>query len=114
MRNVGGAHRGLNPWLLQRASALLMAILLPVFLVYAVRACPLDYWAWRELFMPLPVRVGMLLFVAALLVHAWIGLREVFMDYVHPMAVRLPLYLLFATVYLGCLVWTADILWSLN
>jgi succinate dehydrogenase / fumarate reductase membrane anchor subunit len=113
MRNVGGSHRGLSLWLLQRASAVVMALYLPALFIYALSAGCLDYAAWRELFAPLAVKVGSLLFVAALLFHAWIGLREIFIDYLHPMAVRLPLLFLFAVVYLGCLVWAADILWTL-
>lgn len=112
MRKAGGARRGLDPWILQRASALLMAILLPIFLGFAWLHGPLDYLTWRGLFAPLAVKVGALLFVGALLLHAWIGLREIFIDYLHPMTLRLTLYFLFAVVYLGCLVWAVDILWS--
>ncbi len=112
MRTVGGARRGLNLWLLQRASAVLMVVYLPSFLFYVMVGGPLDFAAWRGLFAPLTVRVSTLLFIAALLVHAWIGLREILIDYVHPMALRLPLYFLFAAAYLACLVWAADILWS--
>jgi succinate dehydrogenase / fumarate reductase membrane anchor subunit len=114
MRNVGGAHRGLNMWLVQRASALIMALYLPGFLVYALVAGPLDFAAWHGLFVPLAVKVSSLLFIAALLVHAWIGLREIFIDYVHPMTIRLPLLFLFGTLYLGCLIWAADILWGVK
>lgn len=113
MRAVGGARRGLGLWLLQRASALVMAVFLPLFLVHALSATPLDHAAWQGLFGSLTVKVGSLLFIAALLLHAWIGLREIFIDYLHPMAIRLPLLFLFAVLYLGCLVWAADILWTL-
>ena len=113
MRNVGGARRGLNLWLWQRASALLMAAFLPAFLLQAAVQGPLDYASWRGLFQPLPVKAAVLLFVAALLLHAWIGLREICIDYLHPLAIRLPVYFVFAVLYLGCLVWTVDILWRL-
>jgi succinate dehydrogenase / fumarate reductase membrane anchor subunit len=114
MRTVGGAHRGLNLWLMQRASAVVMALYLPGFLVYALMAGPLDYAAWHGLFLPLAAKVSSLLFVGALLVHAWIGLREIFIDYVHPMTLRLPLLFLFGVLYLGCLAWAADILWGVQ
>ncbi|NTV96331.1 MAG: succinate dehydrogenase, hydrophobic membrane anchor protein [Thiobacillus sp.] len=112
MRTVGGAHRGLGLWLAQRASAVVMALYLPGFLVYALLAGPLDFVAWQGLFAPLAAKVASLLFVAALLLHAWIGMREIFIDYVHPMVLRLPLLFLFAVLYLGCLAWAADIFWS--
>lgn len=114
MRTVGGAHRGLGMWLAQRASAVAMALYLPGFLAYAWLAGPLDYAAWRALFVPLAAKTASLVFVAALLVHAWIGVREICVDYVHAMALRLPLLFLFAVAYLGCMVWATDILWSVR
>ncbi len=114
MRHVGGAHRGLDMWLLQRASAIYMAAYLVVFLILFLAASPMSFLAWRELFVPTAMKLGSLLFVASLLVHAWIGLREIFIDYVHFLVLRLGLYLAFGALYLGCLVWTVDILWSVK
>ena len=114
MRHVGGAHRGLDMWLLQRASAIYMAAYLVVFLILFLAASPMSFLAWRELFVPTAMNLGSLLFVASLLVHAWIGLREIFIDYVHFLVLRLGLYLAFGALYLGCLVWTVDILWSVK
>ena len=114
MRHVGGAHRGLDMWLLQRASALYMVVFLVVFLLLFLMAGPMNFETWRGFFVPMAMKVGSLLFVMALLVHAWIGLREIFIDYVHFLVVRLGLYLAFGALYLGCLVWTVDILWSVK
>jgi succinate dehydrogenase / fumarate reductase, membrane anchor subunit len=117
MRRVGGSHRGLDMWLLQRASAVYMALFLPIFLICALCAGPLDYAAWRGLFVALPMKLAAFLFVAAMLAHAWIGLREIFIDYLHCVRctlLRLALYFAFAVLYLACLVWTADILWSVR
>ena len=114
MRHVGGARRGLDMWLLQRASAIYMAVFLLVFLICFLAAGPIDFVTWPGLFAPLAMKVGALRFVAALLVHAWIGLREIFIDYVHFLVPRLALYLAFGALYLGCLVWTVDILWSVK
>jgi len=117
MRHVGGSHRGLDMWLLQRASAVYMALFLPVFLVLVLVNTPLDYAAWSGLFIPLAMKVTTLLFVAALLAHAWIGLREMIIDYLHCtrcVMLRLTLYFAFAVLYLVCLVWAVDILWSVR
>jgi succinate dehydrogenase / fumarate reductase, membrane anchor subunit len=113
MRNVSGARRGLNLWLVQRASAVYMALFLPVFLAYACLG-GLDYAAWRALFLPIFAKATVLLFIVALLVHAWIGLREILIDYVHPLALRLSLYFLFGVAYAACLIWAVAILWSLR
>lgn len=104
-------------WLAQRASAVYVALFLPLFLFYVFSAPRLDYVGWRALFLPLGMKVAALLFVAALLVHAWIGLREIFIDYLHCARctmLRLSLYFAFAVLYLACLVWAVDILWSVR
>lgn len=113
MRTAAGARGGTGIWLLQRASALLMAVLLPGFLAYALLQEPHDYVSWRALFAPLAAKVAVVLFMAAMLVHGWIGLREILIDYVHPMSVRLSLNLVFAVLYLACLIWAVDILWRM-
>ncbi len=107
-----GARRGLLSWLLARLSAGVMAVFVPLFLAYAAHQAPLDYPAWRGLFAPLPIKLASLLFVAALLLHAWIGLREIFLDYVRPLLLRLFLYLVAAAAYGACLAWAAHILWE--
>jgi len=114
MKRIGGARRGLDMWLMQRAGAVYMALFIPVFLTLAAGSAPLDYIAWRGLFTPLAMKVAVLLFVLCLLVHAWIGLREIFIDYVHVLVLRLGLYFAFWTAYAACLVWTVDILWSVS
>ena len=117
MRHVGGSHRGLDMWLLQRASAIYMALFLPIFLVFALSAGPLDYAVWHGLFESLAIKVASFLFIAAMLGHAWIGLREIFIDYLHCASctlLRLALYFAFAVLYLACLVWAVDILWSVR
>lgn len=115
MKTIGGARRGLDMWLAQRASAVYMALFL-VYFLFRVLAIPvLDYSTWRALFQPLAMKVPALLFVAALLLHAWIGLREIGIDYLHCrgcLVMRLTLYFAVAVLYLACLVWAADILWS--
>lgn len=112
MRRVGGAHRGLDTWLLQRFSAVYLALALPVFLLVVLSHGPLDYTAWRALFASLAMKLAGMTFVFALLAHAWIGVREIGIDYVQHLGVRLVYFLVFAMLYLTCLVWAAAILWS--
>lgn len=112
MRTVAGARRGLKLWLWQRASAVMMALYLPAFALYAASHAPLDYAVWQGLFAPLGVKLVTLIFMAAALLHAWIGLREILIDYVHRLGVRLVLYLAFGLLYAGCALWAAAILWG--
>lgn len=112
MRHAGGARSGLTIWLLQRVSAVWMVLVTPL-IFWVFLAGPSEYLAWVALFQPLYAKLIALLTVLALLVHAWIGLREVMMDYVHIMALRLPLLFVFLAGALFCLGWAAHILWSL-
>ncbi|HMA87384.1 MAG TPA: succinate dehydrogenase, hydrophobic membrane anchor protein [Burkholderiales bacterium] len=86
MKAIPGA---LSAWLAQRLSALYMLL----FMLYALGAWllarPEGYGAWRAWMLAAPIRIPLALFFAALLVHAWVGLRDVIFDYVHPMALRL-------------------------
>ena len=110
-RLVVGAHYGLRDWLAQRITAALMAVYCVVAVVVLVAQKPATYAAWRELFAQGWVRVATLLFAASLAWHAWVGVRDILMDYVKPDGVRLALQvftLLLIAAYLG---WTVQILW---
>jgi succinate dehydrogenase / fumarate reductase membrane anchor subunit len=110
-RVVTGAHYGLRDWLAQRITAVIMAI-------YSVIACAvlfsnrsISYSVWRDLFAQGWMRVATLLFMASLAWHAWVGVRDILMDYVKPDGLRLGLQvgaLLTIASYIG---WTVQILW---
>lgn len=55
----------------------------------------------------------MLTFLAfvSLTYHAWIGVRDIWMDYVKPVAVRLTLQVLTILWLVGCAGYAAQILW---
>ncbi|MCB1935064.1 MAG: succinate dehydrogenase, hydrophobic membrane anchor protein [Nitrosomonas sp.] len=111
-RTVTGAHYGLRDWLAQRITAVLMAAYI-VFLVAIV--CinpPQDHAAWVAIFQHSWMRIATFLFFAGLFWHAWVGVRNVLMDYVKPTAIRLTLQILVIISLLAYLVWTAEILWS--
>ena len=52
------------------------------------------------------------LLVASLCLHAWVGLRDVLMDYVKPLVLRLALDVLVTLVLVMSVVWVSMILWS--
>jgi succinate dehydrogenase / fumarate reductase membrane anchor subunit len=107
---VGAA---LSTWLVQRISALFMAVYSLFFPVWIALHWPLDFSVWRGLFMPLPMRITTLLFVVALALHAWVGMRDIFMDYVHPFGLRLALHSMALLWLAAGVIWAWAILWSL-
>ncbi len=112
MKSATGAHTGTGTWLVQRASAVLMALALPGLAIYVLTALPLDFAGWQALFAPLSLRVLMLLTAAALALHAWVGMRDICMDYVRSTGLRLALYLVVILALAGSVVWLAATLWS--
>lgn len=112
MKSATGSHTGTGAWLLQRATAVALAVALPGLAVYCLAALPLDFAGWQALFAPLWLRVLMLLTAAALALHAWVGMRDIFMDYVHHMGLRLALYLAVIVTLAGSVVWLSAILWG--
>jgi succinate dehydrogenase / fumarate reductase membrane anchor subunit len=112
MKAASGSHTGTGIWLLQRATALLLALALPGLGAYLLAVLPTDYAGWRSLFEPLGLRVLLLLTVVALALHAWAGMRDIFMDYVRSTGLRLGLLLAVIVVLAGCVAWLAAILFD--
>ncbi|MEJ6007216.1 succinate dehydrogenase, hydrophobic membrane anchor protein [Paucibacter sp. AS339] len=101
----------LQPWLVQRLSAVFMLLFLGFVLVHFLVDPPLSYAAWRAWVSQPAVCIGALLFFAALLMHAWVGLRDVTHDYVNPLGVRVAALALIALALLGVAAWIFLILW---
>jgi succinate dehydrogenase / fumarate reductase membrane anchor subunit len=110
-RLVVGAHYGLRDWLAQRVTAALMAVYTLIIIVVFLSYSPVTYTAWKDLFARGWMRIATLLFAASLAWHAWVGVRDILMDYVKPDGLRLTLQvltLLLLAVYVG---WAVQILW---
>jgi succinate dehydrogenase / fumarate reductase membrane anchor subunit len=108
---VVGAHYGLRDWLAQRITAAIMAVYTLVMLVVFLRNPPSGYGAWKELFAQGWMRVATLLFVVSLAWHAWVGVRDILMDYVKPDGLRLALHVATLLVIAGYVGWAIQILW---
>lgn len=112
MKAATGARTGTGSWLLQRATAVLLALAVPGLALYFLTALPADFAGWQALFAPQAVRVLLLLTVTALALHAWVGMRDLFMDYVRHTGLRLALLLAVIVVLAGSVAWLAAILWG--
>jgi succinate dehydrogenase / fumarate reductase membrane anchor subunit len=84
-----------------------------VLILSAVAGLPrVDYWQWKELWQAPLVRYATVLFIVSLLLHTWIGVRSIFMDYIKNPALRLALYALVIGALLWYAVWSVQILWG--
>ena len=110
-RVVTGAHYGLRDWLAQRITAVIMAvysiIAVGVFLINK----NITYVVWRDLFAQGWMRVATLLFMVSLAWHAWVGVRDILMDYIKPDGLRLGMQVASLLVIASYVGWTIQILW---
>jgi len=111
-RIVTGARYGLRDWLAQRITAVIMAVYSVIAVFVLLTGKPITYGVWRDLFTQGWMRVATLLFAASLAWHAWVGMRDILMDYIKPTGVRLALETAVAVALVGYAGWALQILWS--
>src|SRR5262245_3655621 len=105
-RVVTGARYGLTDWLAQRITAVIMAVYSVIALVVILSGLPITYKVWTDLFSQGWMRVATLLFMASLVWHAWVGVRDILMDYIKPDGLRLTLQVATLLVLAAYIGWT--------
>ncbi|MFY3138689.1 succinate dehydrogenase, hydrophobic membrane anchor protein [Achromobacter xylosoxidans] len=117
-RLVVGAHYGVIDFIVQRITAIIMAVYTLVLLIGILLMPAFTYESWHALFtfyvgvLPVGQILATLAFFA-LAWHAWIGVRDIWMDYVKPVGLRLLLQVLTILWLIGSVVYFAQILWSI-
>ena len=110
-RIVTGAHYGLRDWLAQRITAVIMAVYSVIAVAVFILNKNITYAVWRDLFSQGWMRVATLLFIVSLAWHAWVGVRDILMDYIKPDGLRLTLQVVTLLVIAGYVAWSIQILW---
>lgn len=101
---------GFKAWVVQRVTAVYIALFVLYAVVHFAVNAPADVVAWRAWMASPVVSMALLLFFAALLMHAWIGIRDVLIDYVHPLSLRVVVLSVFATALIGTGLWVAQVI----
>ncbi len=113
-RVVSGAHYGLRDWLAQRVTAVLMALFTLVVLAQVIFSRgPIGYDKWAGIFASQWMKVLTFSVIVALIYHVWVGIRDVFMDYIKPVGIRLALQVFAIFWLVGCAGWAVQVLWRL-
>jgi succinate dehydrogenase / fumarate reductase membrane anchor subunit len=112
-RVVVGAHYGLRDWLMQRATAVLMALFTVVIVVQCLTPGDMGYDKWSGIFAHQWMKVLTFVMIGSILWHAWVGVRDVLMDYVKQMAARLVLQVAAIVWLVGCAGWALQVLWRI-
>ncbi|RYF13805.1 MAG: succinate dehydrogenase, hydrophobic membrane anchor protein [Comamonadaceae bacterium] len=111
-RTVVGAHYGIRDWLAQRVTGVLMALFTLVVLAQVLfTSGEIGYDKWAGIFASQPMKMLTFATIVGLIYHVWVGMREVLMDYVKPVGVRLVLQILVIVWLLGCAGWAIQVLW---
>lgn len=103
---------GLRAWSLQRLSAFYLLGFVVYFVARLIAAPPESFQAWRGWILAPGLRTGALLFFVAIGIHAWVGVRDVLIDYVKPFAVRTAALSALALGLAGLVAWSAILLLS--
>ncbi|RYF57496.1 MAG: succinate dehydrogenase, hydrophobic membrane anchor protein [Comamonadaceae bacterium] len=111
-RIVVGAHYGLRDWLSQRITGGLMALFTVILLGQVlIGSGPIGYDKWAGIFASQWMKVLTFSVILSLLWHVWVGMRDVWMDYVQPVGIRLALQIFTIVWLVGCAGWAIQVLW---
>src|SRR4051812_17988312 len=88
-RLVVGAHYGVKDWLAQRVTAIVMAVYTIILLAVFFSAKDFTYDGWAGLFAQQWFKLFTFVTFLGLFYHTWVGVRNIWMDYVKPVSVRL-------------------------
>ncbi|WP_434778681.1 succinate dehydrogenase, hydrophobic membrane anchor protein [Neisseria sp. Ec49-e6-T10] len=111
-RKLTGAHYGLGSWLLQRLSAVIMAIYTFAMILFLF-CIPHDYFAWQTFFAQTWVRLFTQVTFLAVAIHVWVGIRDLWMDYIKCACLRLTLHTCTAIWLIACLIYSVKVIWGM-
>lgn len=109
---LGTYHSGLRDWVIQRSSAIYMAVYTLALVVYILAHPSLSYENWHQLFACTLTKVASILFLLGVLYHAWIGVWTIFTDYIKSSCLRAGLNYVVLLMLFACFFWGILILWS--
>jgi succinate dehydrogenase / fumarate reductase, membrane anchor subunit len=112
-RLVTGAHYGFRDWLAQRVTAVLMALFTVAVLAQVLMPGELGYDKWAGIFAAQWMKVLTFVVIISLALHAWVGMRDIWMDYIKPVGLRLSLQVFTLVWLVGCAGWAVQVLWRL-
>ena len=71
------------------------------------------YDKWAGIFSTQWMKVLTFVVIVSLAWHAWVGMRDIWMDYIKPVGLRLALHLVTIVWLVGCAGWAVQVLWRL-
>ncbi|VVC75944.1 Succinate dehydrogenase hydrophobic membrane anchor subunit [Aquicella siphonis] len=109
---LGVNHQGLRDWVVQRISAILMAVYSIGLIIYIISNPGISFAEWHSLFAREWMKIATILFLVSIMLHAWIGIWTIFTDYIKSFVLRSTLNVLVLLMLAACFIWGVLILWS--
>jgi len=110
-REAVGAHYGIGGWLLQRVTGAIVALYVVALLAILFRP-GMDVGTWQVIFHRTSFRLATFAALMATFAHAWVGMRDIIMDYLRSTAVRLTAEILVIVALVLYAGWAIQILWG--
>ena len=111
-REATGAHYGLTDWLMQRITAVAIAAYLVLLLGVLLFTPGMDLATWKALFSVQSFKLATFVALVSVFLHAWVGMRDIIMDYIRSTALRLALEVAVIIALLFYSGWAIQILWG--
>ncbi|MDX8407001.1 MAG: succinate dehydrogenase, hydrophobic membrane anchor protein [Mariprofundaceae bacterium] len=113
-KEPGSARSGIDDWYWQRLSAVVLALLLPLpfILIISVYSGGVDQLGLLDLLDHFVSRLLHTLLIMGLIVHAYMGLKVIFEDYVQQIGWRVTLIAGMLIVMSGFGIWWLAIIWA--
>ena len=113
-------HRGVLEWVIQRISAVLLALYSVGIISFLITHPNLDFESWSALHETQSVRVFSLLTLLGLCAHMWIGMWTVITDYLTPLhlgasanTVKGLCQIVIITLIIFYAIWGTFVFWSI-
>ncbi len=104
--------QGMRTWLWQRLTAVYMLLFGIGFSLFVVTQNIDNYQAWRSLFEMPAISIASALFFFSLLYHAWVGVRDILIDYIKWSTIRFVVWTLITVGLIALGIWVAMMLYS--
>ena len=111
-REATGAHYGLSDWLMQRITAVVITAYLILLLGVLLFTPGMDLALWKALFSDQFFKLATFVALISVFLHAWVGMRDIIMDYIRSTALRLALEVAVIVALLYYSGWAIQILWG--
>jgi len=103
---------GLYDWMMQRVTAIVLAVYTVFMLGYLLLNPELDYAQWSGLFEGTAMKIFTLLAMLSMVAHACIGMWSVSTDYIKPTGIRFVFQSVCGLLAFIYVVWGIQILWG--